>query len=46
MIVSLLKFVEKIRQYNLKIGVGIGGEDNWNFDQLCGKLTISGRPRV
>ena len=28
-------------QYNLKIGVGIGGVDNWNFDQLCGKLTIS-----
>jgi hypothetical protein len=28
-------------QYNLKIGVGIGRVDNWNFDQLCGKLTIS-----
>jgi hypothetical protein len=41
MIVSLLKFVKKIRQYNLKIGVGIGGVDNRNFDRLCGKLTIS-----
>ncbi len=41
MIVSVLKFVKKILQYNLKIGVGIGRVDNWNFDQLYGKLTIS-----
>jgi hypothetical protein len=41
MIVSLLKLVKKIRQYNLKIGLGTRGVDNWNFEHLCGKLTIS-----
>ena len=36
-ILSLLKFVKKVLQYNLNIGVSIRGSDNWNFEHLWGK---------